>query len=230
MFSNPFSAPPTEGEQPFFDIPALRRVKPLPQRSKRPRTNEQENAPPTLLTNLGAFPMPPAFPGSPDDDHDADRERDQQGNTKKRKVPAANRNDFRAFNDGEPGEEPAKLDLGGDNGAVRPRTGKPNLSPAAAAGVKFRELIKTRKRLIAPVLANGPPRDEFALDLALAAPLNWRMRPSSSDPSRKPSKKSKRKREAPKRPPSAFNLPSGKFTYKCPSACQFNVIVLEGHG
>lgn len=170
----------------------------------------------------------------------------QPGNTKKRKVPAhvigsprgSDRASAQAGGDDEVGEGNNGEDGDGDStsaftvplGMLARRRGR--LSAATVAGLKHKELLKSRKRQLAAVLGALSLGDTLALDQALSTtyPLNS---PMYDDP--KGTNKSPRirlsQRKAPRlgrsarhamkfRHPDSVPLPTCQFTFNCPSASE----------
>ncbi|KAG8903909.1 hypothetical protein FRB99_002566 [Tulasnella sp. 403] len=192
------------------------------------------------------------------------KDRDQQGNTKKRKVPAAaHQRANLSDNDvaGDDRDERSKDGSGGlsrdddgasvdSNGAPSPTKapsprGKPRLSPTAANAMKLKEIMKTRKRQMLAVLGPATLGENLALDLALAAPLNWSLKPNDSHPTknrsenyfRTPAQVRRRKRTALLTAAAVrvrssgwrCTLPSAKFTFKisCPTNLRMKAIMAE---
>lgn len=162
------------------------------------------------------------------DDTGGGNDRDQQGNTKKRKVPGAAQH-FRtasSSSDGETdaaaGAEPRYVGTASTTPAAKPR-----LSAITLAGLKMKDALVARKRLLASIL--GPSvasGDTIALDLALSAPLNWHLQGFPQTQKKRYFARSsavKRRKLRSKTSTSASArcaLPSGEFTFSSPSSCQ----------
>ncbi|KAG9223696.1 hypothetical protein CCMSSC00406_0004963 [Pleurotus cornucopiae] len=174
----------------------------------------------------------------------------QPGNTKKRKVPAhvigsprgPDRASAQAGGDDEAGEGSIGEDGNGERGAGGDGTStftvplsmlarrRGRLSAATVAGLKHKELLKSRKRQLAAVLGALSVGDTLALDQALSTtyPLNS---PMYDDPkgTNKPPRIRLSQRKGPRlgraarhamkfRHPDSVPLPTCQFTFNCPSA------------
>ncbi|KAL4259428.1 hypothetical protein AB1N83_010163 [Pleurotus pulmonarius] len=174
----------------------------------------------------------------------------QPGNTKKRKVPAhvigsprgPDRASAQAGAGDEAGDGNAGEDGNGERGADSDGTSaftvplsmlarrRGRLSAATVAGLKHKELLKSRKRQLAAVLGALSLGDTLALDQALSTtyPLNS---PMYDDPkgTSKPPRILLSQRKAPRlaraarhamkfRHPDSVPLPTCQFTFNCPSA------------
>ncbi|KDQ06859.1 hypothetical protein BOTBODRAFT_60379 [Botryobasidium botryosum FD-172 SS1] len=172
------------------------------------------------------------------------------GNTKKRKVPAAHGLPPSSTNGGSAlpltpagliGDKSLQDALAAEimmsrisarmsemdsaEGGVPAVARKSRTSPAALAGLKLKEVLKSRKRQLATVLGAISHGDTLVLDQALSARLPWFGRNSSSSATSERPRSRRRGRHIPKSssphrasPPPVTCFPESKFTYECPSA------------
>ncbi len=176
----------------------------------------------------------------------------QPGNTKKRKVPAhvigSPRGPDRASAQAGTGDEAGDGNAGDDGNGERGADGdgtsaftvplsmlarrRGRLSAATVAGLKHKELLKSRKRQLAAVLGALSLGDTLALDQALSTtyPLNSTMYDDPKGTS-KPPRIRLSQRKAPRlaraarhaikfRHPDSVPLPTCQFTFNCPSASE----------
>ncbi|KAG8933903.1 hypothetical protein FRC02_010934 [Tulasnella sp. 418] len=203
---------------------------------------------------------------SDDDDHqDPDyqdsRDRDQQGNTKKRKVPSTHR--FKQDMDGyghnagntesiSISVDPDSIPTKGPAYGFRPHAPPADLinwtaftsqgvspfatkskkkgSPGRLLGLRLKDILKIRRRILSAVLGPVSLGDSLAIDQALAAPLSWNLlteeRPFAKEKEARKLTTPSRRRRRPLAGPH-FRLPECEFSFACLSPTSERAVSLR---